>query len=135
MPDNTYYVGKSSNIEERLQQHRSGVGGCILALKYVERVDPLTEYMSDFESWERNETLTRMYTHGISNVRGWMYTSPALGVTQFEHAAAQICEKFDLCRRCGYKGHFVGECNNMLRNPALCMHPVQSNLENIDKPM
>ncbi len=64
----------------------------------------------DLESWERNETLFRMKIHGVDNVRGWMFTSSVLSDDDKDSAFRQICEKFDLCRKCGREGHFADSC-------------------------
>ena len=111
--DGGFYVGKSNDIEERLRQHAGGEAGkkgAVCAKGFVGRVAPLTPRCEDLEAWERAETLARMYKHGIGRVRGWMYTSQEMSETQREHAFAQICEKHDLCRRCGNAGHFVADC-------------------------
>ena len=109
-PDGTLYVGKSGNIQERLRQHADG-SGASCAKGFVKRIPPMTaEVEGDHEAWERAETLARMRKHGISNVRGWMYTSPELTDAQVEHAFGQVCERHDLCRRCGRGGHFAARC-------------------------
>jgi GIY-YIG catalytic domain len=108
------YVGKSGDIEERLRQHRAGVGA-VCAKHFLRRIAPVTPPSADLESWERGETLARMYTQGVCKVRGWMYTSPEMDHVMREHAFGQICEKFDLCRRCGSEKHFVSACPNPVR--------------------
>jgi len=107
--DGSLYVGKSGNISERIMQHAMGEGASC-ARGFVRRVPPLTECVGDREAWERSETLARMRRHGVSNVRGWMYTTPTLSDAQRDHAFRQVCEKMDLCRRCGLEGHFAGSC-------------------------
>jgi hypothetical protein len=112
-----YYVGKSHCVEERLRQHAEGAGAAC-AKGYLRRVPPLTPRADDFEAWERAETLARMRRHGIGRVRGWMYTAPELGDAMREHAYQQVCERFDLCRRCGREGHFVSDCAGGGQRPA-----------------
>ncbi len=104
-----YYVGKSNDIDARIQEHRSGSGAsCIGGSSFQEVTRLLTSgSSSDLESWEGNETLQRMRTHGIENVRGWMFTDTRLSVESCHEAFRQICEKFDLCRRCGRSSHFA----------------------------
>lgn len=109
-PGGSYYVGKSANIRERLIQHSSG-SGASCAKGFLRRVATLTAECSDHEAWERSETLARMRIYGISRVRGWMYTTPALTDAQVEHAFGQICERNDLCRRCGSEAHFAARCS------------------------
>ena len=108
--DGSFYVGKSGNIPERLRQHAAGEGASC-ARGFVRRVPPMTEENeADPEAWERSETLARMHRHGVSKVRGWMYTTPVLSEAQRDHAFGQVCERMDLCRRCGMAGHFAGAC-------------------------
>jgi len=107
--DGSFYVGKSGNIPERIRQHAAGEGASC-ARGFVRRVPPLTEETADHEAWERAETLARMHRHGVSRVRGWMYTTPAMSEAHRDHAFRQVCEKMDLCRRCGMGGHFAGAC-------------------------
>ena len=107
----TFYVGKSGNIPKRLQDHRAGAGTPFLAGCEFTQVPLLTEGSShDLESWERNETLRRMLEFGVDNVRGWMFTDLHLKAEDKRAAFQQICEKFDLCRRCGRGSHFRSEC-------------------------
>ena len=110
-----FYVGKSNDIEARVGEHKSGRGASCFQAKNSRLVKPITASVTmatenDWESWERNETLTRMYEYGIDNVRGWMFTSPKLSKEDKETAYHQICEKFDLCRRCGAATHFARSC-------------------------
>ena len=107
-----YYVGKSNNIGARIQEHRSGAGAsCLDGSPFQVLPSLLTSGSSaDLESWERNETLQRMRAHGIENVRGWMFTSRELTEAHRQDAFHQICEKFDLCRRCGRGTHFAERC-------------------------
>lgn len=107
-----YYVGKSNNVATRIQEHRRGEGAsCMQGLAFSVIPRLLTNGSTeDLESWERNETLQRMKTHGIDNVRGWMFTRARLSEEEKKNAFAQICERFDLCRRCGRNTHFAERC-------------------------
>ena len=103
-PDNTFYIGKSSNIQARISQHRRERGRFTV-------LRPETEgSTNDLESWERNETLHRMLQHGIKNVRGWMFTRARLTRAEYNDAKRQILEKYDLCRNCGRDNHFSSRC-------------------------
>jgi len=117
IPSGIYYVGKSSNIDRRIEDHKFGDGArCILSNSSICELSPITEgNIYDMESWERNETLELMRRYGITQVRGWMFTSTILSDQEIESAFRQICEKFDLCRKCGSKSHFADECRNSFR--------------------
>ena len=116
LPGGRYYVGKSGNVGGRLEQHRGGTGASC-AEGFLRRLAPLTPPDDDAEAWERAETLARMRRHGIARVRGWMFTAPALTEPQREAAFTQVCERFDLCRRCGRGGHFAASCHAGSRAP------------------
>jgi hypothetical protein len=108
-----YYVGKSQDISSRIEEHRRGVGATCVSDSSFEVISGLLSSgtTADLESWERNETLHRMRVHGIDNVRGWMFTSRVpFSQEEREEAFRQICEKFDLCRRCGRGSHFADKC-------------------------
>ena len=104
------YVGKSANIPKRLDMHMTGSGTTFLDPGMS--VTPLLTRgkTDDLETWERNETLMQMHKRGISNVRGWKYVTQTLTQAERKEAFDQVCEKLDLCRKCGRKGHFQYKC-------------------------
>ena len=106
------YVGKSQNIAQRVQSHRTGDGTRFLdASSPLRQLRVLTQgAANDLETWERNETLAQMREHGVDSVRGWIFTSTKLTPSERASAVAQVCEKFDLCRSCGRSGHFAERC-------------------------
>ena len=107
-PNGKLYVGKSSDIDARISEHSRRMGPRYGTPKEVSPMTPRIQ--GDFESWERNETLAQMRTHGIDRVRGWRYTSEKLSAKDIANVEAEICEKEDLCRYCGQKGHFQAQC-------------------------
>lgn len=112
LADNKWYVGKSRNIVWRLSEHTNGKGAAWCHdHKVVEQVRPMTPPADDLEEWERKETLTRMYAHGLFNVRGWRYTAVCLPKAEEYAAKLDVCERFDLCRKCGHVGHFARKCS------------------------
>ena len=99
------YVGKSANIARRIEEHRQGNG--FLDRATLRRIPTLTNGpKGDLEAWERGETLAQMRRRGLGKVRGWRFT----GEGGREEAFREVCERFDLCRRCGRAGHFAGGC-------------------------
>lgn len=105
------YVGKSNNISRRICEHKSGNGTSFLDKRSITQIMNLTDGSAqDLESWERSETLAQMHRKGINNVRGWMFTTATLSDSQQEDAFKQVCEKFDLCRKCGHNNHFAVNC-------------------------
>ena len=107
----TYYVGKSTDILKRLEQHSNGQGAACVAGRVFTRVPPVTdENMNDMECWERSEVLELMFRYGINAVRGWKFTLKTMPLEQKLSAFDDICERYDFCRRCGRGDHFVNEC-------------------------
>jgi len=104
------YVGKSNDRVARIRQHQAGQGTSFLSGTITEIPLSTAGSQNDLESWERNETLSQMYLKGIDQVRGWMFASPTLSPIDRRQAYQQVCEKFDLCRKCGRHTHFAYEC-------------------------
>jgi len=111
-----YYVGKSDNIDARVQQHTTGVGsawcrhkgGCVKEVPTV-----FAGSLEDTASWEMNETVTQMLLHGYENVRGWEFSScGALTSGELDTIKNVIMGQTDMCRKCGNGGHFAQGCNS-----------------------
>jgi predicted GIY-YIG superfamily endonuclease len=106
------YVGHSTDMKRRIQQHMSGQGAAFT------KAFPPTGVMlprlgcvtGSPEAAERDETLRYMFLRGIHHVRGWKYVQVQMSVKDEDDAEENIRELFDLCRRCGHPGHFVTHC-------------------------
>ena len=106
------YVGHSSDIRRRIQQHMSGHGSAFTkAFPPTGVILPRLGCVSgSAEAAERDETLRYMFLRGIQAVRGWRYVRVHMPEEEARDAEANIRELFDLCRRCGHPGHFIGHC-------------------------
>jgi len=112
LENNKYYVGKSNDKKKRINRHIQGKG-CTWTKKYkpINEIKPITKPQQSF--WELWETLELMKIYGVDNVRGSMFTSPYPLLRDEKIMAAQLyCELYDLCRKCGEKGHFITQCKN-----------------------
>ena len=106
-----FYVGKSNDIEERIRQHARDEGAVCVKGRSFTRVSAIVAgSVDDIEGWERSEVLERMFQFGINAVRGWKFTLTVMTLEQRLSAFDDVCERFDLCRRCGRGDHFVREC-------------------------
>ena len=106
------YVGSSKDVRRRIQQHSNGTGSA-----YTRAYRPtgvllprLGNIDGEGDAAERDETLRYMMLRGIPYVRGWKFAQVDMSMDDFNDAEANIRELFNLCRRCGYKGHFVTRC-------------------------
>ena len=107
-----YYVGKSeTSVKNRLKHHFSGNGSEWTKLHgIIGKIDTSTGPMDDIESWERAETLHVALKYGIENVRGHQFTRSVLRDSDINDFEKQVCERKDLCRRCGRNGHMISRC-------------------------
>jgi predicted GIY-YIG superfamily endonuclease len=106
------YVGHSSDIRKRVQQHMAGQGSAFTkAFPPTGVVLPRLGCVTGSpEAAERDETLRYMFLRGIQAVRGWKYVRVQMASEEERDAESNIRELFDLCRRCGHPGHFIGHC-------------------------
>jgi predicted GIY-YIG superfamily endonuclease len=110
------YVGSSKDVPKRIAQHTAGYGSAYTRLYRPTGVQlpRLGNIEGDGDAAERDETLRYMMIRGIHLVRGWKFSRVDMPTEEFDEAEANIRELFDLCRRCGYKGHFCTQCRATL---------------------
>ena len=104
------YVGSSDNIDIRVAQHRNNPvvnnrHGGIFQVHL-----PMMQHNQNLRSWEREETLARMMQHGIDRVRGWEFQGDILSLDHLHMIRTHFFGDFDLCRRCGFRGHYRKQC-------------------------
>jgi predicted GIY-YIG superfamily endonuclease len=106
------YVGHSSDVKRRIQQHMSGQGSAFTkAFPPTGVLLPrLGRVTGSAEAAERDETLRYMFLRGMQLVRGWRYVRVDLPQEDLDDAERNIRELYDLCRRCGHPGHFITGC-------------------------
>ena len=111
-----YYVGKSENVEERINQHKTLSEN---SAKFVKdnngvktQIELLTSDIEDLNLWEQQETLAQMLDKGFNNVRGWEFTSSnPLTYEECVSIKTLLFGSGDLCRKCGNPDHFASNCN------------------------
>jgi hypothetical protein len=108
------YVGKSGDVPRRVAQHMGGAGSA-----FTKAFPPTGQFLPRLgdvrggtDAAERDETLRYMFLCGVDRVRGWRYTQVLLSKADLEDAECNIRELYDLCRRCGRRGHFIGQCKH-----------------------
>jgi ribosomal protein L37E len=109
------YVGRSNDIDKRIQQHCEGSGSawCRHQGGVVREVATVhVGSSSDLASWEMNETVAQMLMHGFENVRGWEFTNcAALTSKECDTIKTIVMGQGNMCRRCGGEGHFATHCH------------------------
>jgi predicted GIY-YIG superfamily endonuclease len=106
------YVGYSADVRSRIRQHMAGQGAAFTrAFPPTGVILPrLGRVSGSPEAAERDETLRYMFLRGIKLVRGWKYVQVEMKDEEEREAESNIRELYDLCRRCGFPGHFVSRC-------------------------
>jgi hypothetical protein len=110
LADECWYVGKTGDVQRRVQQHRTGHGSVWTKLHRPVRLEIIYPNVSIFD--EDKYTKQYMAQYGIDKVRGGAYVLPLLTDTQRKAIQREIWGAQDVCFRCG-RGHFVGRCNEM----------------------
>jgi len=121
-----YYIGKSSNVTKRYEQHLQGNVSWTSKHKpeYIEKVLPAS---SPFD--EDKITKEYMNIYGIDNVRGGSYVTVILDDSQRNNLQKEIWSANGACLRCGRNSHFINDCyantdihGNELKNRISCFY-------------
>tara|TARA_B100000035_G_C20997918_1_gene553398 strand:+ start:334 stop:846 length:513 start_codon:yes stop_codon:yes gene_type:complete len=107
--NNKYYIGKTNNLNKRIQQHQNNTGA---SWTKNNKIKDILKFKNKYKFLELEKTLEYMHKYGIDNVRGSMFTKYNLSIDDKITAAKLYCELNDLCRKCGSKNHFVKQCLN-----------------------
>jgi len=106
-----YYIGESNDIDRRVWMHENSNGSNWTKMYgVIGKMDTIRNNNGNLN--ELIETLNMINTYGIDNVRGSMFTKVSLNASDKIMAAQLYCELYGLCRKCGGKGHFIGNCTS-----------------------
>jgi len=103
-----YYVGKTTDVARRFQQHLSGSSSTWTRMFRPIRI---INVIHDCDGLDEDRiTVKYMIKHGIHNVRGGPYISRKLSFEEVTHIHRRIRMAMDLCLICGSSGHFANKC-------------------------
>lgn len=85
LEDNNYYVGSSSDLTRRMEEHFTGNGSMWTEKHHPKRVVSVfqctdDESVEDMENIEKYKTAMLMREHGTENVRGGPWAHPDLSI-------------------------------------------------------
>jgi predicted GIY-YIG superfamily endonuclease len=111
LEDNKYYVGRTSNLQRRLQDHFSNFGGSYWTRTYkpIRLIRKIENCDSIFD--EDKFVKETMAEYGIDNVRGGSYVQDSIPCDVRANLEKEIRFAKDLCISCGSENHFVHECD------------------------
>lgn len=119
LEDDKWYVGKSSDVARRFEQHKQGRGAAwtkeYKPIRIVE-TRPITSVHD-----ETNATKDLMKKYGVDNVRGGAYAQVDLPEDVASVIRTEIRGNTDACYKCGLKGHFANRCPSA-NNTWMCEH-------------
>lgn len=103
-----YYVGKTTDVKNRIEQHMAGKGSEWTRLHKPVKVLETRRLKDQYD--ETNTTKEYMKKYGIENVRGGAYVQMDLPETHKEALKSEIRAAADTCFTCGKSGHFASAC-------------------------
>ena len=103
-----YYVGKSNNVEKRIQEHSFGKGSIWTRKFRPISLDKIVTVSSPFD--EDKVTKEYMSKYGINKVRGGTYVSHTLSQAEYDLLKKEIWGSKNCCTNCGRKGHYAAHC-------------------------
>lgn len=102
-----YYVGRTTNLHQRLNQHKSGCGSVwVKKHPMIELIRSEEEPSPFYEDMIVKETMNQ---YGIHKVRGGSYSQPWLSKDQIKFLTIELRGATDKCFQCG-GDHFVIDC-------------------------
>ncbi len=112
LEQNKYYIGKTNNINFRLDQHFNSNGS-----EWTKRFHPLAlvELIPNCDSFDEDKyTKIYMNKYGIDNVRGGSYCQIKLSINTIETLKKELNGANDKCYTCGQYSHFSKDCRELM---------------------
>ena len=118
-----YYVGKTSNLAQRLEEHQKGNGS-----RWTQ-IHPMVKLVESFQGDVFDEdkyVKIYMMKYGIDQVRGGSYSQVKLDDDARAAVTKELHGTSDSCFRCGRDNHFVQQCyaKHHVDGTALTRHQV-----------
>lgn len=110
-----YYIGKTGDLDRRLQSHTSGLGS-FWTKKYP--YQKLIEVVRNADKFDEDKyVLKYMDLYGIENVRGGSYSQMILNPDLIASIKRHLVTANNLCYICSNDGHLTRECPLNKKSP------------------
>ena len=112
---NKYYVGKTTNLVNRIDQHLKGTACEFTRIYPVLQNNPVYQVIENCSGFDEDKYVKiMMLKYGINNVRGGSYISINLKPEEIFFLERELRMATDVCLECGQAGHFVNNCPNKI---------------------
>jgi predicted GIY-YIG superfamily endonuclease len=105
-----YYVGKSTNIQNRIMSHFSNQGAC-----WTKKYKPVevVEILENADPFDEDKKVKQyMMKYGIDAVRGGSYSKIILNKQEVNFIKRELRTASNRCFKCGKDDHFENMCKN-----------------------
>jgi cellular nucleic acid-binding protein len=110
LEDGKYYVGKTTDIKRRVEEHHKGKGSEWTKLHKPVKVLETRKVKDEHD--ENNTTKDLMKKYGVDNVRGGSYSQVSLPSAYTKTIESEIRGNTNACFKCGGKGHYAKDCED-----------------------
>ncbi len=108
LQNNKYYVGKTNNINIRIEEHFTNNGS-----QWTQKYKPINilEVIPDFDDFDEDKYVLKMMNEkGIKNVRGGSFSQINLSNDNISFISRMLETSNDKCYICGSIEHFANNC-------------------------
>ena len=133
-----YYVGKTSDVMRRFEEHKSGKGSAWTSKYKPTKLIECKAITSPHD--ENNTTKDYMKKYGIDNVRGAGYCQVVLPEGIVSLLQNELQGISDLCYKCNLAGHFAAACPSTMpqtklqtKSPPQTKSPLQAKTQVLEE--